>query len=154
MTADIEGLVMLRMLRVLKPLRSIKAIPKLQLLVQSLFASFVGLFNIYMFLAFILSFFAIFGVNMFSGFQYRACRTTPELTYGTDGIPVWPMAGEDRLCNTDKVCQAISPEMVCGSVWHEYGLNPNEVDHVIDNPVIFYGVQGFDNFWQALLTVF
>ena len=29
-----------------------------------------------------------------------------------------------------------------------------EVDHVIDNPEIFYGIQGFDNFWQALLTVF
>lgn len=58
---------MLRVLRVLKPLRSIKAIPSLQLLVQGLFASIAGLINVYMFLAFILSFFAIFGVSYFNG---------------------------------------------------------------------------------------
>lgn len=89
--AEVEGLVMLRMMRVLKPLRSIKAMPKLQLHVQSLFASFIGLANIYMFLTFVLSFFAILGVNLFSGFQYRMCRTTPELTTDADGNPVWPM---------------------------------------------------------------
>ena len=81
---DVDGFMMLRMLRVLKPFRSIKAVPSLQLLVQSLFASFRGLLNIYIFLGIVLSFFAIFGVNMFGGKHYQTCRSTPELIYIPD----------------------------------------------------------------------
>ena len=33
-------------------------------------------------------------------------------------------------------------------------MNPAEVDGVIENPVISYGVPGFDHFGQALLTTF
>ena len=62
-----SAFMMLRVLRVLKPLRSIKAIPSLQRLVQGLFSSFAGLVNVYMFLTFILSFFAIFGMYTFNG---------------------------------------------------------------------------------------
>ena len=43
---------------------------------------------------------------------------------------------------------------ICGAVYPTYGLNPHEVDQVIDNEVLSYGITGYDNFWQALLTVF
>ena len=67
---NIETIMWLRTLRVLKPLRSVKVFPALQKLVMNLFASFIGLVNVYMFLGFILAFFAIFGVNLFAGTQY------------------------------------------------------------------------------------
>ena len=70
-----SDLLWLRTLRVIKPLRSIKVFPQLQKLVRNLFASMVGLVNIYMFLTFILAFFATLGVNLFAGYQNRACRT-------------------------------------------------------------------------------
>ena len=116
----------------------------------------VGLFNVYLFLCFVLSFFAILGVNLFNGYQYRACRTTAELvTDATSGKQYWPNPDSYKLCNSDEVCWAISSEWKkCGSVWLDYGLDPFEIDGVIDNPVIFYGIQGFDNYWKALLTVF
>ena len=103
---NMDGLMMLRMLRVLKPLRSIKALPALQLLVQSLFASFAGLLNIYLFLGFVLSFGAVLGVNLFGGFQYRMCRTTPELIYDASGEAVWPRADINYLCSSDEACQS------------------------------------------------
>ena len=101
---NVEGFFMLRLVRVLKPLRSIKAIPSLQLLIQSLISAIAGLVNVYIFLTFVLSFFAIFGVALFSGYQYRACRVTPELIYSLDGTPSWPKVDYDRLCNSDDSC--------------------------------------------------
>ena len=46
------------------------------------------------------------------------------------------------------------PGTVCGSTWEEFGLNPWDFDNVRDNENILYGVPGFDDFGQALLTVF
>ena len=71
----------------------------------------VGLINIYMFLSFVLAFFAILGVNLFAGYQNRACRTSPNLQYivGSDGneTPLWEKAELDnRLCNSNKICDA------------------------------------------------
>ena len=43
---------------------------------------------------------------------------------------------------------------LCGSIWDSFGLDPRKYDGVVDNPAIFYGVPGFDNFSQALVTVF
>lgn len=112
-----------------------------------------------MFLCFLLSFFAIVGVSAFAGFQYRSCRTSADLTYtiSSDGEEIpesWPMTDYERLCNSDAVCEAYMPGSVCGSVWEEYKLDPYEIDNVIENETIFYGIIGFDNFWQSFLTVY
>ena len=47
-----------------------------------------------------------------------------------------------------------SEAAVCGAVYPSYGLDPREVDQVLDNQALSYGITGYDNFWQALLTVF
>ena len=39
-------------------------------------------------------------------------------------------------------------------MWEEYELDPKQYDAVYENEQIFYGIIGFDNFGQALLTVF
>ena len=74
-------LLWLRTLRVIKPLRSIKVFPGLQKLVRNLFESLSGLVSIYMFLTFIIAFFATLGVTLFAGYQNRACRLSSELDY-------------------------------------------------------------------------
>ena len=67
----------------------------------------------------------------------------------------WPKVEEiEQLCYYDEDCNKKAPGSVCGSVWEKYGLDPFEVDDVIENPLISYGIPGFDNFGQALLTVF
>ena len=110
-----------------------------------------------MFLAFILSFFAIFGFNLFSGFNYRACRTTPEPYELDDGTTVWPIGYNEFLCNSDEDCRKFmpdNPDAVCGNIFEKAGLDPKEYDNVIDNETIDFGVPGFDNFGQAMLTTF
>ena len=133
---NVDTFMWLRTLRVLKPLRSVKVFPALQKLVMNLFASFVGLANIYMFLGFILAFFAIFGVNLFAGQQYRFCRTTPDLIYidEADGskTPSWPKADVKILCNSDEMCSSMQSGLVCGSSWETYQIDPNEIDDVIN----------------------
>jgi len=74
----------LRTLRVLKPLRSVKVLHTLKDLINGLFLSLKGLVQVYCFLAFVLAFFAIFGVNMFAGYQYRACRLSKDLVTEID----------------------------------------------------------------------
>ena len=68
-----------------------------------------GLTRVYMLLAFLLAFYAIFGVNLFSGYQYRACRLTEDIVIEIDPqtgseVITWPMADFDRLCNSDADC--------------------------------------------------
>lgn len=151
---NVESFMILRILKVLKPLRSVKAVPQLQLLIKSLVESLYGLANVYLFLVFILALFSIFGVNMFAGFQYRACRTGPELLSAADGTPYWPKADVPTLCSSDAMCQEFVSGSVCGSTWEEFGLDPWKVDNVLENDKLFYGVPGFDDFGMSLLTVF
>jgi hypothetical protein len=53
----------LRTVRILRPLRSINKIKRLKILIGSLIKSVPGLVNVGFFLAFVLSIFAIFGIN-------------------------------------------------------------------------------------------
>ncbi len=60
------------------------------------------------------------------------------------------------LCHSDYQCQLAYDDenLVCGSTWEKAGLDPVLVDNVRDNEAIFFGISGFDNFGQALYTVF
>lgn len=100
-----EGaLTLIRMLRLLKPLRSIKALKTLRKMISLLLHSLAGLVNVFIFMAFVFSIFAILGVNIFCGNQYRACRMTPDIVYPEDGSdPFWPKFDDlDMLCYEDK----------------------------------------------------
>ena len=56
---------------------------------------------------------------MFSGYNYRACRTTKELVYVNE-IPSWPKADVERLCNSDEVCDSMERGTICGNIWHSF----------------------------------
>lgn len=43
---------------------------------------------------------------------------------------------------------------VCGSTWEKAQLDPVRYDNVRQNELILYGIPGFDNYFQAMLTVF
>ena len=97
------GFTLLRMLRLLKPLRSFNQLKTLKFLIALLLRSLGGLLNVFVFLTFVFSIFAVLGVNLFSGEQYRACRETEDVIYPDDGSdPYWPQVDEfAHLCSTD-----------------------------------------------------
>lgn len=101
----LEGgnLTLIRMLRLFRPLRSLNALSSLKFMVSALLRSLGGLVNVFIFLSFVLSIFAILGVNLFCGSQYRACRSTPDLINFDDGSdPTWPMIDDlNDLCFDD-----------------------------------------------------
>ena len=43
---------------------------------------------------------------------------------------------------------------MCGTVYDKYGLDPIEHDDIRNIELIMYGIPGFDNVGQALVTIF
>ena len=82
------------------------------------------------------------------------------MIYPTDGSePYWPQLDEDNnLCHSDEQClenfELTDENIVCGSIWERAGLDPIVYDQVRSNKTLLYGIPGFDNFFQALYTVF
>jgi len=108
----------IRTVRILRPLRSINKVKRLKILIGSLLKSVPGLVNVGVFLAFVLSIFAVFGINQFSGSQYKRCRSTfiPDLNPNYSPALTFPLEPEavctkyeaweidydaEWLCNTD-----------------------------------------------------
>lgn len=68
----------LRAARVLRPLKSISKLAAMKLLMRTIFVSMQGLLNVFLFLSFVFGIFAILGLHIFNGAQYRFCRETEE----------------------------------------------------------------------------
>ena len=70
------------------------------------------------------------------------------------------MRDYERLCFSDDQCHEymndpeFESDVVCGSTWEKAGLAPVKYDDVRNNSIILYGIPGFDNFFQALYTVY
>ena len=61
-------------------------------LIQTIFASIPGLFNVCVFQTFIFTIFAIISINFFIGKQYQFCRETEEPIYDSAGSFIeWPI---------------------------------------------------------------
>lgn len=159
---DSESLKALRTFRILRPLRSINKMPAMRKQIQSLLRAIPGLFRVFFFIIFIFTIFAIFGTNQFLGQQYQFCRATEEATFDVDGnFVMWEKIGEfddgPSLCADDDHCKTLFPDEdvhICGTTFEKYGLDPIEYDGIRDIELIMYGIPGFDNVGQALLTVF
>ena len=115
--------------------------------------------RVFFFIIFIFTIFAIFGTNQFLGQQYQFCRAK-EPTYDKDKTFVnWEKLGDDGpvLCFEDADCAAEFPDAeyaVCGTVYEEAGVDPNEYDDILNIELIMYGIPGFDNVAQGFLTIF
>ena len=66
----------LRTIRLLRPLRSINKIKGIRIIVKSFIYSIPPLANVALFLLFIVSVLATFGLHLFSGFYEYRCRVT------------------------------------------------------------------------------
>ena len=162
---DAGALKALRTFRILRPLRSINSLPEMRNLIQTLLASLPGLLNVLFFLMFIFGIFAIFGVNQFNGDLYNRCRLTEE-PIGVEGDAdwSWPMVDvEGWLCVDDESCRVqVEPFdedgnetlLKCGNPGKEFRISPWELDSLIDQESIQYGIVGFDEIGQGMTTIF
>ena len=152
---DAGALKALRTFRILRPLRSINSLPEMRGLIQTMISSLPGLVNVLFFLCFIFGIFGIFGVNQFSGSLYNRCRTTETLIENNTS---WPMVDfEGWLCLDDESCAAqVAPGEVlkCGNPGIEAGVSPYDIDNVIDQESIQYGIVGFDDIGMGMRTIF
>ena len=159
--ANNEALKSLRTARTLRPLRSIGALKSVKLLIENMIKSIPGLFNVCVFLCFVIGIFAIFGTLSFMGKQYNFCRLTEELI--DDGVnqPYWPINPDaEWLCSTDEMCSGapnnLGPGVVakCGNIYETYGLDPQIYDKTNHLDIIKYDVTNFNNVINSILTVF
>merc|ERR1719247_1025566 len=83
----------LRVVRVLRPLRSLTILREMKIIVNTVLLSFNRLGNVLLMALFLMTIFGILGINFFSGFQYRHCRTSaiPTLGIDTDGTQCWSL---------------------------------------------------------------
>ena len=157
-----DSLKALRTFRILRPLRSINKLPAMKQQIKTILDSIPGMMYVGFFVIFIFSIFAIFGTNQFLGKEYQFCRGTEEANFDADGnFEFWFKLGDDgdgpAICATDDDCKAEFPDApvaICGTVYDKYGLDPIEYDDIRNIELIMFGIPGFNNFGQSLLTVF
>jgi len=83
----------------------------------------------------------------------------PELIDNGIDPPYWPIDEDANfLCSSDEMCTGLPNNLgeghVCGDVYKDYGLDPEEVDNVASIEIIQYNIVNFDDFIKALVTVF
>ena len=157
-----DSLKALRTFRILRPLRSVNKLPAMKAQIGAMLDSIPGLMRVFFFIIFIFTIFAIFGTNQFLGQQYQFCRATEEPEFDADGnFVIWEKLGDDgdgpMLCLTDEDCAKEWPDAefaICGTVYEKTGLDPNDVDGILDIELIMYGIPGFDNVAHGFLTIF
>lgn len=136
-------------------------------LIQTMLKSIPGLFNVIIFLVFIFTIFAIFGVNTFVGAQYSFCRTTdsPTIILEGDSVAVsWPISEEASwLCSDDNSCRNY-PNFIpesgdtqiakCGNLYRDYQISPELVDQPKDLEIIEWDIVNFNNIGKSLVLIF
>jgi len=153
----------LRVLRVLRPLRSFNAIPStyifqyfnfiflgIRKLVEAFFQALPEFVHVAVFLIFVFILFAVLGIHQYNGIFYNKCRTHP--------FPETPVTWDfdtniTKVCSESMMGNFLCPDqMTCGNP-QDYGI-PLAKDGVYNDSAINYGISGFDNLGQSLLTVF
>lgn len=149
------SLSLLRLFRLFRPLKSLNAIPGVKRIVMTLFHSLNKLGEIIALMVFVLSLFAILGMNIFPEVLWNRCRSTPEPL--PDGS--WPLAfedlDEDRFCGGHYECP---PPTICGNLLHAFQEGKSTEEKLWEELESCgnadYGLTGFRNFGTALLTAF
>ena len=159
---SLDSLKVVRTFRKLRILRSFNNHPAIKVQIGALRLSIPSIMRVFFFIIFIFTVFAIFGTNQFLGQQYQFCRATKDPEYDeNDAFVIWEKLGDGgdgpTLCLTDEDCAKEWPDAefaICGTVYEKAGLDPNDVDGIMDIELIMYGIPGFDNVAQGLLTIF
>eukprot|EP00755_Sulcionema_specki_P009052 Sspe_Gene.42602::Locus_20697_Transcript_1_1_Confidence_1.000_Length_2533::g.42602::m.42602 len=130
----------IRLLRVLRPLRTMSRVEGMKLLMGALFGSIPQIVDNIFLLVFLISIFAILGIQLFAGVLHRRCMV---VAYNSTD-PFTPMLAQDDSEN-------------CGGT-HSCSAYPSyptlQVDCREDTSVFQEVPLNFDNIWRALLLVF
>ncbi|KAG8186903.1 hypothetical protein JTE90_022871 [Oedothorax gibbosus] len=118
----------LRAFRVLRPLRLVSGVPSLQVVLNSILKAMIPLLHIALLVIFVIIIYAIIGLELFSGKMHKTCFDN---ITGQIALEIPHPCGDAGF-----VCQGVG--QVCRLYWE----GPN------------HGIINFDNFGQAMLTVF
>uniref|UniRef100_A0A5K3EI23 Voltage-dependent L-type calcium channel subunit alpha n=1 Tax=Mesocestoides corti TaxID=53468 RepID=A0A5K3EI23_MESCO len=160
----------LRAFRVLRPLRLVSGLPSLQVVLNSIVTAMVPLFHIFLLVIFLITVYAIIGLELFQSKLHATCYLVQDnTTYGLRNVTepcknltmtsncsltppnyVYIMMDNPRPCSNSSYsmafnCTEIGPNYVCRDLPPELGERyPGPED----------GLVNFDNFLYAMLTVF
>eukprot|EP00397_Hematodinium_sp_SG-2012_P000372 GEMP01000372.1.p1 GENE.GEMP01000372.1~~GEMP01000372.1.p1 ORF type:complete len:2224 (+),score=490.20 GEMP01000372.1:55-6726(+) len=126
----------LRCFRLLRPLKTLNVLPGTRCIVQTLFASVPQLRVLLGLAMFVLGILAGLGLHLFNDSSWKRCR---------DGNNV---IVSDRLCGGSHICP-VNSTCVNSANWP-----PTAIGQLWDQPEVDYGITGFGNFLQAIMTVF
>uniref|UniRef100_A0A5K3EJD7 Voltage-dependent L-type calcium channel subunit alpha n=1 Tax=Mesocestoides corti TaxID=53468 RepID=A0A5K3EJD7_MESCO len=133
----------LRAFRVLRPLRLVSGLPSLQVVLNSIVTAMVPLFHIFLLVIFLITVYAIIGLELFQSKLHATCYLVQDNT-------TYIMMDNPRPCSNSSYsmafnCTEIGPNYVCRDLPPELGERyPGPED----------GLVNFDNFLYAMLTVF
>jgi len=123
----------IRILRTLRPLRAVNSMDRLRIIVDALLSSFSAFLSVAMLVVMLLSVFSIIGVQMWNGVLHQQCYVINTTIPHQSG----------HLCTMTDVI--LFPGHNCEEGYecrNEGEPNPHE------------GLMSFDNFFQALLTLY
>ncbi|KAL7060820.1 hypothetical protein AAHC03_010160 [Spirometra sp. Aus1] len=133
----------LRAFRVLRPLRLVSGLPSLQVVLNSIFTAMVPLFHIGLLVIFVITVYAIIGLELFQSKLHATC-------YFVNSNDSYVMMSNPRPCSNSTSsmgfnCSELGPGYVCRDL-------PDELGERYAGPTD--GLVNFDNFLYAMLTVF
>uniref|UniRef100_A0A0G4H9N8 Calcium-channel protein CCH1 n=1 Tax=Chromera velia CCMP2878 TaxID=1169474 RepID=A0A0G4H9N8_9ALVE len=149
------NLSVIRTFRVLRPLRSLNIFPGMRTIVITLLQSLPKLGNVLLLAIFVLTIFAIVGLNLLGTIYWQRCRTSPHPINSA-----WPDDPfQSRFCGGWYECLFFSwcgnslksPTMANGE---PYPLRVDPYEELAGDPEADYGYTGFQHFGTAFFTMF
>lgn len=148
------NLTVMRCFKLLRPLRTLSRLKGMRHIVATIASSVTSLQDLVAICFFVLSIFAIIGLNLMGSVSWQRCRSTHSPLSGT---AEWPLheETEDRFCGGAFNCNpGVDGLPVCGNLLEDAPKGTDLSAVLSKDPSAEYGVMGFQNFPSALLTVF
>ncbi|VDK31705.1 unnamed protein product [Taenia asiatica] len=153
----------LRAFRVLRPLRLVSGLPSLQVVLNAIIRAMVPLLHIALLVIFVITMYAIVGLELFSGKLHATCYDiyTGEIM---DNPTPCSLSRHGHLCKFPFVCHDFRPNMTKAAIAERHAIMANmSVDPYAFTGFIKlperwpgpnYGITNFDNLAASMLTVF
>eukprot|EP00108_Taenia_solium_P000833 TsM_000442900 transcript=TsM_000442900 gene=TsM_000442900 len=153
----------LRAFRVLRPLRLVSGLPSLQVVLNAIIRAMVPLLHIALLVIFVITMYAIVGLELFSGKLHATCYDiyTGEIM---DNPTPCSLSRHGHLCKFPFVCHDFRPNMTKAAIAERHAImanmsvDPYAFTGFIKMPERWpgpnYGITNFDNLAASMLTVF
>nr|CDS16897.1 voltage dependent L type calcium channel subunit [Echinococcus granulosus] len=153
----------LRAFRVLRPLRLVSGLPSLQVVLNAIIRAMVPLLHIALLVIFVITMYAIVGLELFSGKLHATCYDiyTGEIM---DNPTPCSLGRQGHICKFPFVCHDFRPNMTKAAIAERrvivanMSADPYAFTGFIKLPERWpgpnYGITNFDNLAASMLTVF